>query len=166
MSRIIAAIARRFVTFFSCLRSAFSKMFQFIISRKWLKRFTTLVLAVLVLLLAYSLYCGYERRHWRAVFLTNGQTYFGRFVPSIFANYDTLTQIYYLKTEANTPTSPTALPQSAVTVVKFGNEVHGPQDVMEIPRGTILFWEDLRDDSGVVKTINNSFNPKKPNATK
>ena len=93
---------------------------------------------------------------WQAVFLTNGQVYFGKLAKSS-GQFVTLRTIYYLQL----PTSPTpgteALvtpnTQSQISLVKFGNELHGPTDEMRINRDHILFIEEMKSDAKVVRAI-------------
>lgn len=99
---------------------------------------------------------------YQAVFLTNGQVYFGKL--SVSKDWVELTDIYYLQVTQNlqqastdaskTPTSTgTANPQNNIQLVKLGSELHGPTDAMHIDRDKILFWEDMKDDSKVVQAI-------------
>ena len=98
---------------------------------------------------------------YQAVFLANGQVYFGKLSDST-SDYATLKDIYYLQvvqpllqgqqTAGQTaPTTGDAQPQ--ISLVKLGNELHGPVDEMHISRTQILFYEDLKDDGSVVKAI-------------
>jgi hypothetical protein len=43
--------------------------------------------------------------------------------------------------------------QSELSLVKLGNELHGPQDEMKINASQVLFTERLRSDSKVVDAI-------------
>jgi len=90
---------------------------------------------------------------WRAVFLTNNQVYFGHFRDWQGGDYITLTDIYYL--QLGQGQLQTGGPAPELKVVKLGSEIHGPKDMMVIPKTQILFWEDLRDDSQVVQAIVN-----------
>jgi len=90
---------------------------------------------------------------YQAVFLTNDQVYFGK-LSNLDSQYPTLSDIYYLQVgqtlqplDQNAPSAPT------ISLVKLGNELHGPTDVMSINRDQILFWEDIRSDSQVSKAI-------------
>ncbi len=93
---------------------------------------------------------------YQAVFLANGQVYFGH-AEHRTAPYVTLTNIYYLQSrqplqepgakKADAPAEP------ELTLVKLGDELHGPTDRMEINRDQILFIEDLRDDGKVATAI-------------
>lgn len=101
---------------------------------------------------------------WQAVFLTNGQVYFGK-LKSLNDNYPTLEDVYYLQVQ-NTPIQPaqaagdaTAGVQNAATtqqqliLVKFGTELHRPMDKMYLNKDHIMFFEDLSSASSVVTAI-------------
>ena len=85
---------------------------------------------------------------WQAVFLTNNAVYFGKLV-----NYDntyvTLTDVYYLRTASDLEGSGA----TSLNLIKLGGELHGPEDVMYIPKTNVLFWENMKDSSQVVQTI-------------
>lgn len=94
---------------------------------------------------------------YQAVFLTNGQVYFGRITD---ANSQTLIleNIYYLRSAGNLQIS--EVKDSAnvsatdnFSLIKLGNELHGPEDKMSINLGQVLFTEDLKADSKVVEAI-------------
>lgn len=116
-----------------------------------------------------------------AVFLSNGQVYFGK-----LANYNTanpeLSDIYYLQL-AQSPQAGTEGQQQVaegqetpegegdsvegqvleqpgqttddqgLTLIKLGEELHGPEDSMTINKEQVLFIEQLKDDGKVVKAI-------------
>jgi hypothetical protein len=97
---------------------------------------------------------------YQAVFLTNGQVYFGKLTDS--GSYAMLKDIYYLQvtqpplqgsqaTGTTTQQSSTAQPQ--LSLVKLGNELHGPIDEMKINRDQILFFEDMKEDGRVMQAI-------------
>ena len=94
-----------------------------------------------------------EPASWQAVFLTNGQVYFGH-LKALNSNYYLLNEIYYTQT-GTPPSGATAISPSQpnLYLVKLAGEVHGPEDAMYIPGDRILFWENLREDSQVVRTI-------------
>jgi hypothetical protein len=93
---------------------------------------------------------------YQALFLTNGQVYFGK-LSNVGGDYVRLTDIYYLQVQqAVQPTDPNkkedgASPQTSL--VKLGEELHGPQDEMLVSKDQVLFWENLKDDGKVVKAI-------------
>ncbi len=110
---------------------------------------------------------GSAKSGWQAIFLSNGQVYFGHLKGqnSQFAN---LTDIYYLQVEQQqglqpdtSATTPTQQPK--LTLIKLGNELHGPQDAMSINRDHVLFVEDMKSDSKVVQAIEDYI--KNPNKT-
>ena len=93
---------------------------------------------------------------YQAVFLTNGQVYFGKVAD---ANNQTLVleDIYYLRSAKNLQLSENQAAASAeadnFSLVKLGNEIHGPEDRMSISLSQILFVEDLKANSKVVEAI-------------
>lgn len=89
---------------------------------------------------------------YQAVFLTNGQAYFGK-LRGASSRTPVLDDVYYLQTPVQGQASGT--PQFSLAKLGQG-EVHGPQDRMFINRDQLLFWEDLRQDSQVLKTIGES----------
>lgn len=89
---------------------------------------------------------------YQAVFLTNGQVYFGK-LSDVESSYVTLKDIYYLQVgPAQGSGSATNTPQN-ITLVKLGQELHGPVDEMHISRSQILFYEDLKAEGNVVSAI-------------
>lgn len=89
-------------------------------------------------------------RPWSAVFLANGQVYFGHIVRS---RSDTvvLREVYYLQVAPNLQ-QPASGPTD-LTLVKLGKELHGPMDEMRINRQHVLFTETLQQESPVVRAI-------------
>ena len=82
---------------------------------------------------------------WQAVFMQNGQVYFGK-LANLDSQYVALTQVYYLKEASD-------LQQSNLNLVKLGGELHGPEDAIYIPKSQISFWENMKDTSRVVQSI-------------
>lgn len=90
---------------------------------------------------------------YQAIFLTNGQVYFGKFKPAT-GKYAKLSDIYYLQVQQQVqPAQAGQTQQPQISLVKLGQELHGPEDVMYIDREQILFWENLKDDGRVVQAI-------------
>lgn len=82
-----------------------------------------------------------------AVFMTNGQVYFG-YLNGATANTVTLSDVYYLKiSDLQNSTN------KQILLVKMGNELHGPESNMYIDRSQILFWQTLRPDSKINDAI-------------
>lgn len=85
---------------------------------------------------------------WQAVFLDNGQVYFGH-LSSDGRGYVTLSNVYYLRAAGDLSDA-----GATINLIKLGGELHGPEDVLHIPTEKILYWENLKDSSAVVQRIN------------
>lgn len=118
------------------------------------------VLAILIVVIGYvgmqflTEFVKYDRYNkqdfvdqntYQAVFLTNDQIYFGH-LKNISSEFLMLDDVYYVKIgESGTG-----------QLVKLGAiEPHAPQDKMIINKSQVLFWENMRFDSTIVKTIQN-----------
>ena len=134
---------------------------------KWLRIMWVALLfgaTFLVAAIALLLYFGgpkesnfIDNKKEQAVFLTNGQVYFGK-VGDVNKSYLTLSNIYYLNVNQQVqPNQKDAAGNSAsnnsISLVKLGCELHGPVDRMVINRDQITFWENLKDDGQVSKAI-------------
>ena len=92
---------------------------------------------------------------YQAVFLSNGQVYFGK-ASSINSAYVTLRDIYYLQvSQVLQPVQGNQQqPRQQLSLAKLGlNELHKPKDLMRINRNHVIFIEDLQSDSQVVQAI-------------
>lgn len=87
---------------------------------------------------------------WQAVFLTNGQVYFGH-LDNYNRKYLRLQNVYYL--QAAQPLQQGQQAPANLNLVKLGNELHGPEDTMFIPKDRVLFWENMKEDSQVAQGI-------------
>ncbi len=98
----------------------------------------------------------YNKAEWQAVFLSDGQVYFGKVVAEDKLNI-ILRNIYYLqKRQALQEGAEDINKQTGnFALIKLGNEIHGPLDEMRINRQHVLFIEDLKGNSKVVKAIEN-----------
>ena len=97
---------------------------------------------------------GVKGGQYQAVFLTNGQVYFGK-VSDVNGDYVKLSDIYYLQVQQSVqPEDKNKTDQSQVSLAKLGSELHGPEDSMHISRQQVLFWENLKNDGKVVQAIN------------
>lgn len=97
---------------------------------------------------------GVEKSKYQALFLTNGQVYFGKLAQEDSKTIR-LNEIYYLQVKQPVqpkPDKPQDSQQRPV-LVKLGQELHGPEDSMYVDRGQVLFYENLKNDSKVVKAI-------------
>ena len=97
---------------------------------------------------------GVQKNNYQAVFLTNGQVYFGK-VDKMNSSTTTLKDIYYLQVQQVQPAPEQTADQSQgkLTLIKLGNEIHGPEDSMTINNSQIVFWENLKNDGKVVDAI-------------
>ncbi len=106
---------------------------------------------------------------YQAVFLTNGQVYFGKLADAS-ASYATLKDIYYLQVAPQpalqgSQSQQTQQQQQQLLLVKLGKELHGPVDEMKINRDQILFFEDIKEDGTVMTKIREyQANPPKDEA--
>lgn len=98
---------------------------------------------------------------YQAVFLTNGQVYFGK-MKDEGGNYIKLTDIFYLqaKDQAVQPKD-TSNKEPDLTLIKLGKELHAPADEMNISRQQVLFWEEIKDDGKVMQAIKEYKNTNK-----
>lgn len=133
-------------------------------SKKRLLIIVAIVVVALLVLLAVGMFIknkfmGVEKDikgdKYQALFLTNGQVYFGH-IKNVDHSYAKMADIYYLQVQQsvqpeNKPEDENKQPQ--VSLSKLGSELHGPEDAMYISRDQILFWENLKDDSKVVQAI-------------
>lgn len=133
-----------------------------------------IIAAIVVLLLALGFYAWKaglvakkRAEQYQAVFLTNGQVYFGK-VRNRNSAFVAVRDIYYLQqrerlqeaqpaegsVKGSAVKAPAAQPgEPELALVKLGEELHGPTDAMEINRDHILFIEDLKNDGKVVEAI-------------
>ena len=110
-------------------------------------------IAIAALLLAYGIVHWWDftiprvgAQHYQAVFLANGQTWFGHYRDRI-GPYAAIASVYYVQTKASQESDVPATSQ----LIKRGNELHAPDPQVLIPKTAILFVEDLRDDSPIAK---------------
>ena len=79
---------------------------------------------------------------YQAVVLVTNQAYFGKL--TVAGDSYVLNDVFYI----NQPD-----PNGRGQLVKRGSELHGPRDPMIIPARSVLFIENMRDDSEVVAGI-------------
>lgn len=104
---------------------------------------------------------------YQAVFLSNGQVYFGK-LAVVNNDYMELTNVYYLERQLTTDTDPTgeqpATEEEATTtptgennfqLLKYSDVLYGSEDAMVISKDDIIRFENLRTDGVVAKAIAN-----------
>lgn len=139
---------------------------------RWLRVIVVVLLfsgTILALSIAILLYFGKDKEasyidesKYQAVFLTNGQVYFGS-VAQINDNFIDLQNIYYLNSQQQPESKDkNAQQQTSFSLVKLGCELHGPTDQMIINREQVSFWENLKSDGKVAKAIQ-QFKDQNPN---
>ncbi len=129
---------------------------------------------ILVVALVLSLFFGgvpaenkyVNKKTLQAVFLNNGQVYFGN-IRSLNEKYLRVGNIYYLR--VNQQVQPNQSDKNAaaqdISLVKLGCELHGPVDEMLINRDQVTFWENLKTDGQVAKAVA-EFVKQNPNGQK
>lgn len=90
---------------------------------------------------------------YQAVFLTNGQVYFGKLTAN--RTQYVLRDVFYIQAFDPRKTN------TEIKLVKFGDELHGPEDEMVLERSQVGIWENLRLDSRVLQGIL-AFNTRGP----
>lgn len=128
------------------------------------KKRVAVVLAVLVVVLVAGYYMWQSGilklpmaaagSDYQAIFLTNGQVYFGK-AANLNGNYINLSDVYYLQvSQTLQPAGKNTTPQQSVSLAKLGvAELHKPKDSMMINRDQVLFIESMQSDSQVVQAI-------------
>lgn len=112
--------------------------------------FLGVVLYFVVPMLWFSL----SARGYQAVFLTNGQVYFGKM--SLRGEWLKLSDIYYLQAADGLQQGGglnSLNGQTKIQLIKLGSELHGPADEMLISKDKVLFWENMEDNSKVLESI-------------
>ncbi len=102
---------------------------------------------------------------YQAVFLTNGQVYFGK-LQMLSDGYMRLSNIFYLQAQSSSASSSSSLQSTStntsdVQLVKLGNEIHGPTDQMIVSKSQVLFFENLKNDGKVSSSIVKYLDTKK-----
>jgi hypothetical protein len=94
-----------------------------------------------------SLASAVNPNEYQAVFLTNGQVFFGRLtVPG--NDYYYLHHVYYLSSRAGTKAG-----QGALTIQKLTRDVHGPEDLVILSRSQVLYVENLRPNGRAAQIL-------------
>ncbi len=105
-----------------------------------------------------------DTNKYQAVFLNNGQVYFGK-ITALNSQYVRLTNIYYLTQNGSTSTNTSS---SNYSLIKLGcQQIHDPYDAMVINHSQVTFWENLQNKGKVVSSIQKfqQQNPNGPNCS-
>jgi len=128
--------------------------------RNWMKGTFAVMLVSLTIIALGTVYLLHSNpseakyvngKTMQAVFLQNGQVYFGH-IKSISQKYIELQNIFYLNNpSANTTSSSTN--NNTLSLVKLGCELHGPTDRMIVNQDQVTYWENIRTDGKVAKAV-------------
>ena len=112
------------------------------------------LLLVVLAFLAFSLTQNQTKKAqaWKAVFLTSGQSYFGHIVKQTKTEI-VLHDVYYLQLQQIPAKKGEKKPSQQLSLIKLGQETYGPENAITINRSHVIFIEQLREDSQVVKKI-------------
>lgn len=125
--------------------------------RRWLK---LLLIGGLVLLLlvacivaygAWSRTSGLVNSQYQAVFLANGQVYFGK-LHNVNGSYLKITNVYYIQ-DASGATAQDAIAGKNIELVRLTKAVHGPKDEVVVNRDQVLYFENLENEGQATKLI-------------
>jgi hypothetical protein len=97
----------------------------------------------------YSLPKGQQinRQQYQAVYLVNGQMYFGK-LQNVDGQYLQLLSPYMPETSTNNQST-----QTSGSLIRVKNQLWGPEDSIAIRADQVAFWQNLRDDSKVTQAI-------------
>jgi len=133
-------------------------------------KYSVLIAAVLLLVALIDSNTGFfsslksshaARAKWQAVFLVNDQVYFGHLSPHGMG-YFVLKDSYYIQSvrvplalppQAEGQAQPEQQFETRNELVKVTGDLHEPENEIFIPKEQILFWQNLRSDSAIVRTI-------------
>lgn len=106
--------------------------------------FAVVLVATFALVRAWDFVLPSFGARYQAVFLANGQTYFGHYLDRL-GPYVKVENAFYIQQAPTVEEGQT--PESRI--VRRGSELHQPLPSVLIPKTAILFVEDLRPDSQV-----------------
>lgn len=140
----------------------------------WVRMLSMVLLAgvvVLLLVIAFAFARGGDNEgkfvkssNYQAVFLNNGQVYFGN-IDDLNSSYVRMSNIYYLTQSSGDSSSSSS---NNYSLVKLGcQQIHDPLDEMVINRAQVTFWENLNPNGKVVSSIKQfqQQNPNGPNCS-
>lgn len=124
--------------------------------------FLVLAASLAILLSAVALFAAYNNsggngeskylnsKEYQAVFLNNGQVYFGK-VQTLNSKVVVIDDVFYIEAQNSSQTTAT---NNNYTLRKLGtSELHAPEDRMVINRDQVTFWENIKDSGQVVSKI-------------
>jgi len=136
------------------------------------------VVVVILLIIAWFIWwsprdntaTAINTKEYQALFLTNGQVYFGK-LQAFNGGYFKLTDVFYLQsTQADTSNTDSKNPQqtegnntsNSVTITHLGSDqIHDPEDEMVVNKDEVLFFENIKSDGKVAQAIQSYKNSHK-----
>ena len=94
---------------------------------------------------------------YQAVFLSNGQAYFGK-LHDYYTSRPYMTDVYYFQSN-NQPAGTAQNASGNQLLVKLGQEIHSPENKLILNKDSILFVENLSDEGKVVQAIKKDQQP-------
>lgn len=101
-----------------------------------------------------------ETSKYQVVCLQSGECYFGK-IASVTSDTVQIKNVFYVQKTTGTTTDTTESTDNNLQLIKLGNEVHGPEDMMAINRSQVLYIENLKSDGKVTQTINSYYEQNK-----
>lgn len=118
----------------------------------WISGVVILVVALLVASLLHLTRSQIDTNKYQAVFLSNGQVYFGK-LHDYYSDRPYLTNVYYIQGSNSGENAQDAANNGNQQLVKLGSEVHAPTNTMILNKSSILFVENLTEEGNVMKLI-------------
>lgn len=99
---------------------------------------------------------------YQVVCLQSGECYFGK-ITSVSSDTVQIKNVFYVQktTDTSATSKTTDSSDNNLQLIKLGNEVHGPEDMMAINRSQVLYIENLKSDGKVTQTINTYYQQNK-----
>jgi hypothetical protein len=112
-----------------------------------------IVLVAIIVFLVMTIFVSPARGdNWYAVFLSNGQTYFGQ-ISKQNSDLIVLKKVHYLQMQQVPPLEEGQEPESQLSLMSVKDELHSPEDEIQINRDHVLYTQKLREDSQVITGI-------------
>lgn len=120
------------------------------VSLKKLKNISLIKLGVFIFGVLYILWLiisfFVSMNSWKAVFMDNNQVFFGKYINIPFSSNITLHKTHYLKQSASSSVD-------SIDIVSIKDNIHNPEDFIEISRNHILYSEQLKSGSIMVQAL-------------
>jgi len=112
-----------------------------------------IILVAIVAFLVVTIFVSPAKANdWYAIFLTNGRTYFGNIVNQNSQTVS-LKNAHYLQMQQLDPQVEGEQAQTQLSLMSVSDELHSPENEMQINREHILYYQKLKKDSQVVTSL-------------